>query len=320
MKLGVMAALFGEMSLDDALHYCEKLGLDAIELPVGGYPGNPWDLAGIHKSKTRLKDLKAKIEDHGMEVIGIAAHGNPVHPDKAVAKEFQKAHRDGVMLAAEFDTCVINFSGCPGGCKDDKTPNWVTCPWPDEFSEMADYQWNQVLIPHWTRENEFAKKHGVKIAFEAHPGMTVHNPTDIVRLRKAAGKQLGANIDPSHWFWQGIDPVEATRYLGENKCIYHVHAKDTAIDPRNSAITGNLDIQSYGDLKNRAWVFRTVGYGHGDEFWKPFVSMLRTYDYDGVLSIEHEDSLMSINEGFEKAVLYLQRVLFSEPAGDAWWF
>ena len=320
MKLGVMAALFGEMSLDDALDYCEKLGLDAIELPVGGYPGNPWDLAGIQKSKTKLKDLRAKIEDHGMEVIGIAAHGNPVHPDKAVAKEFQKAHRDGVMLAAEFDTCVINFSGCPGGGKDDKTPNWVTCPWPDEFSAMADYQWNEVLIPHWTKENEFARKHGVKIAFEAHPGMTVHNPTDIVRLRKAAGKQLGANIDPSHWFWQGIDPVEATRYLGENKCIYHVHAKDTAIDPRNSAITGNLDIQSYGDLKNRAWVFRTVGYGHGDDFWKPFVSMLRTYDYDGVLSIEHEDSLMSINEGFEKAVLYLQRVLLSEPAGDAWWF
>ncbi|MCK4602918.1 MAG: sugar phosphate isomerase/epimerase, partial [Phycisphaerae bacterium] len=130
----------------------------------------------------------------------------------------------------------------------------------------------------------------------------------------------GANLDPSHLFWQGIDPVEAARFLGENKCIFHVHAKDCRIDPKNSAVTGNLDIEGYGEVSKRSWVFRTVGYGHGDEFWKPFVSMLRTYGYDGVLSIEHEDSLMSLAEGFEKAVAYLRGVMLSEPAGAAWWF
>ena len=131
-------------------------------------------------------------------------------------------------------------------------------------------------------------------------------PRDIVRLREAAGSNLGANLDPSHFFWQGIDPVEAARFLGEHGCIFHVHAKDSAIDPRNSRIIGNLDTKSYGDFTKRSWVFRTVGYGHGDEFWKPFVSMLRLQGYDGVLSIEHEDSLMSMNEGFEKAVAYLR--------------
>ena len=166
----------------------------------------------------------------------------------------------------------------------------------------------------------FAAKHGVRIAFEAHPGMVVHNPEDIVRLRKAGGKNLGANLDPSHFFWQGIDPVEAARFLGENKCIFHVHAKDCAVDPRNAGIFGNLDTKSYGQMKDRAWVFRTVGYGHGDSFWKPFVSMLRLYGYDGVLSIEHEDSLMSVNEGFEKAVAYLKGILLTEKAGRAWWF
>jgi len=150
--------------------------------------------------------------------------------------------------------------------------------------------------------------------------MTSPASEDIVRLRKAAGKQLGANLDPSHFFWQGIDPVEATRFLGQNKCIFHVHAKDCAIDPRNSGITGNLDIKSYGELKTRAWIFRTVGYGHGDDFWKPFVSMLRVYGYDGVISIEHEDALMSVNEGFEKAVQYLRGVILRDPAGAAWWF
>jgi sugar phosphate isomerase/epimerase len=320
MKLGVMAALFGQMELDDALDYCQKLGLDAIELTVGAYPGDPWDLAEIYKNKTRLKELKQKLSDRGLEVIGIAAHGNPVHPDKKLAAEHHKAHRDGVMLAAEFNTVVVNFSGCPGGCKEDKTPNFVTCPWPPDFEEASKYQWDEVIVPYWTKENDFAKKHGVKVAFEAHPGMVLHNPEDIVRLRKAAGKNLGANLDPSHFFWQGIDPVESARYLGENKCIFHVHAKDTGIDPKNSGITGNLDVKSYGDVKNRSWIFRTVGYGHGDDFWKPFISMLRTYDYDGVLSIEHEDSLMSTNEGFEKAVSYLQGILLREKPGEAWWF
>jgi sugar phosphate isomerase/epimerase len=320
MKLGVMGALFGKMKLDEALDYCQRVGLNAIELPAGGYPGNPWGLQGIHKDKARLAELKQKLADRGLEAQGIAVHGNPVHPDRKIAAQHAAAHRDAVLLAAELGTVVVNFSGCPGGAPGDKTPNFVTCPWPHEFTVASKYQWEKVLIPFWTKENDFAAKHGVKIAFEAHPGMTVHNPEDIVRLRNAAGKNLGANIDPSHFFWQGICPVESTRFLGENRCIFHVHAKDCAIDQKNSRIGGNLDIRSYGDVKNRAWVFRTVGYGHGDDFWKPFFSMLRLYGYDGVISIEHEDSLMSMNEGFEKAVEYLKGVILTQPLGKAWWF
>lgn len=320
MKLGVMSACFGGMKLEAALDYCQKVGLEAIELPAGGYPGDPWKLNGVATDKKRVAALKKAVADRGLVVQGIAVHGNPVHPNAKIAKDHAAAHRNAVLLAAEFDTVVINFSGCPGGCAGDKTPNFVTCPWPSEFSEAADYQWNKVIIPFWKKENDFAAKHGVKIAFEAHPGMVLHNPEDIIRLRDAAGKALGANLDPSHFFWQGIDPVEAARYLGENKCIYHVHAKDCGIDKRAAGRVGNLDIKSYGDVKNRGWVFRTVGYGHGDEFWKPFVSMLRLYGYDGVISIEHEDSLMSMGEGFEKAVAYLKGVILKEPVGAAWWF
>jgi sugar phosphate isomerase/epimerase len=320
MKLGVMGALFGGMKLDAALDYCATVGLGAIELPCGAYPGDPWKLTGITEDRKRLDALKSKVKDRGLEVHGVAVHGNPVHPNKKLAKEHQAAQRSGVLLAKEFNGVVINFSGCPGGCPGDKTPNFVTCPWPPEYAAAAQYQWEKVLIPYWTQEARFAAKHGVKVAFEAHPGMTVHNPEDIVRLRNAAGKNLGANLDPSHFFWQGINPVEAARFLGANKCIYHVHAKDCTIDPKNTGIFGCLDIKSYGDVKNRAWVFRTCGYGHGDEFWKPFVSMLRLYGYDGVISIEHEDSLMSMNEGFEKAVAYLKDIILTQPMGKAWWF
>jgi len=320
MKLGVMSALFSGMRLKDALAYCQKVGLQAIELPAGAYPGDPWKLSTIYQDKKKLERLKKMIAAHGLEVHGVAVHGNPVHPNKRIAKAHQEAQRNGVLLAAELGTVVINFSGCPAGAAGDKTPNFVTCPWPPEYAAAADYQWNKVIIPFWTKEAKFAARYGVKIAFEAHPGMTVHNPEDIVRLRNAAGKNIGANLDPSHFFWQGIDPVEAARFLGENKCIFHVHAKDCGIDPKNSRVTGNLDIKSYGDVKNRSWVFRTVGYGHGDEFWRPFISMLRLYDYDGAISIEHEDSLMGLNEGFEKAVAYLKGILLYEQAGKAWWF
>jgi len=320
MKLGVMAACFAGMKLDDALDYCQDVGLDAIELPAGGYPGDPWKLAGIHRNKKKVADLKQKIADRGLEVRGIAVHGNPVHPNRKIAAQHQAAHRNAVMLAAEFKTVVINFSGCPGGCATDKTPNFVTCPWPDEFAEAAKYQWNKVIIPFWKKENTFAARYGVKIAFEAHPGMVLHNPEDIVRLRKAAGKQLGANLDPSHFFWQGIDPIASAKFLGDNKCIFHVHAKDCAIHPHMAGIVGNLDVKSYAEIAQRGWVFRTVGYGHGDDFWKPFISMLRMVGYDGVISIEHEDGLMSMGEGFEKAVEYLERVLVFEKVGKSWWF
>ena len=322
MKLGVMAAGLGGMGWDKALDYCQKVGLEAIELPVGAYPGKPFfdpeEVLNDNKAQQKIKDDCAKRD---LEIIGLAAHGNPVSPNPETAGEHNKVHDVAVRLAPKLGTdVVINFSGCPGGSANDKMPNWVTCPWPSEFEKILDYQWNEVLIPFWRQKANEAADAGVKIAFEAHPGFCVYNPETILKLRNACGETLGANLDPSHFFWQGIDPVEAARVLGDAKCIFHVHGKDTGIDAHNTKINGTLDTKNYADLHKRSWVFRTCGYGHGDEFWKPFVSMLRVKGYDGVISIEHEDSLMSVQEGFEKAVIYLRSVLIKEKPGEAWWF
>ncbi|MCK4340754.1 MAG: sugar phosphate isomerase/epimerase [Phycisphaerae bacterium] len=322
MKLGVMAAALGGLEWEKALDYCQQVGLEAIELPVGCYPGTPWwDPTEVLKSKAEQRRIVEDCRSRGLEIIGLAVHGNPVHPERNLAQAHARAHDIAVRLAPKLGTnVVINFSGCPGGSPNDKTPNWVTCPWPPDFEAILDYQWNKVLIPFWTKKNAAAAKEGVKIAFEAHPGFCVYNTETLLRLRKACGKQIGANLDPSHFFWQGSDPVEAARVLGDAKCIFHVHGKDTAIDPHNTRINGTLDTKNYGDLDNRSWVFRTCGYGHGDDFWKPFISMLRMKGYNGVISIEHEDSLMSVREGFEKAVAYLRSILIKEKAGAAWWF
>jgi sugar phosphate isomerase/epimerase len=329
MKLGVMAALFGGMSFDEALQICTDVDLDAIEIPVGCYPGSPFfEPKDVLASEPLQKEILEKVRDCGLEVSGLAVHGNPVHPDPQRAKADHEAFVTAVELAPKLGTdVVITFSGCPGGSADDRMPNWVTCAWPPDYLEILNYQWDEVLVPYWAEQAKLLKDRGVRVAWEAHPGFCVYNPDTLIRLSKLATKEagirgktpLGANLDPSHFFWQGIDPIEAARVLGEAKLLYYVHAKDTELDRHQGPINGYLDARPYDQLTRRSWTFRTCGFGHGDEFWKPFVSMLKRYGYDGVLSIEHEDPLMSVEEGFVKAVSYLSEVLIEEQAGKAWW-
>jgi len=80
-----------------------------------------------------------------------------------------------------------------------------------------------------------------------------------------------------------------------------------------------LDTTDYTDEPNRSWLFRSIGYGHGESHWKDVVSTLRMVGYEGALSIEHEDSLTSATEGLEKAVDVLSRAMFETTPGDAYW-
>ena len=162
-----------------------------------------------------------------------------------------------------------------------------------------------------------ARAAGVRIAIEMHPNFVVYNPETMLRLRAVAPGVIGCNFDPSHLFWQGADPVAAIRALGDG--IYHVHAKDCRLDPRNIAVNGVLDAKNYTRELERSWIFRTVGYGNDAGTWKAIVSALRLAGYDHVLSIEHEDSLMSGAEGLRKAVAFLRDVVIREPAGIAYW-
>ena len=314
MKLCVLANLYGNKTLDETLCRLKSLGVEAVEIGAGGYPGkahcNPAELLADEK---KLDEFKATIDKYGLEVAALACHGNPVHPDKAIAKSFDEDFRHAVLLAEKIgvDT-VITFSGCPGDHDGAKYPNWVTCPWPEDFLAVLDYQWNEVLIPYWKETVKFANAHGVKkIALEMHPGFCVYNPETLLRLREAVGDTIGANFDPSHLIWQGMDPVAAIRAL--EGAIYHVHAKDTKIDEYNTAKFGVLDTKHYGDEIHRSWVFRTVGYGNGLQYWRDLISNLRLVGYDKVMSIEHEDSLMSIDEGLEKAVAFLKDSMIKEP-------
>jgi sugar phosphate isomerase/epimerase len=319
VKIGVFDPIFGSLDLEPMLDRIRELGLEAVEIGCGNYPGNrhcrPAELLADEKALTAFRTA---IESRGITISALSCHGNPLHPDASRARQDDQVFRDTVRLAERLEVGIVNlFSGCPGEGPGSRMPNWVTCAWPPEFSEIVRWQWDESVIPYWREAGPFAQEHGVRLAFEMHPGFVVYNPATLLRLREAVGPMIGANLDPSHLFWQGIDPIMAIRELGS--AIFHVHAKDTALDPYNVARNGVLDYGRYDDVANRSWVFRSVGYGHDALFWKRFVSALRVAGYDHVLSIEHEDALASADEGLVKAIATLRECTLSEPATAMWW-
>ena len=321
MKLGVFNPILAGMPFEDAMKYLADSGVQAVEIGCGGFPGKAHcDPAVLLNDEAALEKFKAVLEKNHLEISALSTHGNAVHPNPEIAKKFHDDFVGAVLLAEKLGVKrIITFSGCPGGSPEDKTPNWVTCAWPDDYPQILDYQWNEVLIPYWRETSAFAAAHGIeKIAFEMHPGFCVYNPETLMKLRNAVGPLIGANFDPSHLFWQGIDPVAAIRYLGD--AIYFFHAKDTKIDPINCPVNGVLDTKNFTDELHRSWIFRSVGYGHDYTVWKDIVSNLRLVGYDDVLSIEHEDSLMTPTEGLQKAISFLKEVLiFDAKNTDVFW-
>ena len=322
MKISVVSSILGDYTLEESLKYLSGLGVDSFELGVGGYPGKAHaDAVKLCKDERARKELIDTFHRNNMTISALAVHGNCVHPNKETAKVFQQDFESACILAGQLgvDT-IVTFSGCPGSDPDANAPSWITCAWPPEFPKALEWQWNEVLIPYWKNACEFAKSCGVKkIALELHPCFCVYNTSTLLRLRNAVGDMIGANIDPSHLFWQGMDILEVIRELGKNKAIYHFHAKDTEMIEHNVKLNGVLDTTNFMDMNNRSWMFRTLGYGHSQMLWKQIVSALLISGYDGAISIEHEDGLMSPKEGLEKAVSVIKNAIIREANTNMWW-
>jgi sugar phosphate isomerase/epimerase len=318
VRVGCFTALLAQLPLEDVLKKLKSINIDTVELGTGNYPGDPHCKLSMLDNPAELTEFKKKLDDHGFSISALSCHSNALHPDAARAKHDREVARKTILLAEKLGVPVVNdFSGCPGDCTASKLPNWVTCAWPPDYLEILKWQWEDVVTPYWIEHGKFAADHGVKIAIEMHPGFVVYSPETMLKLRAIAGPSVGCNFDPSHMFWQGIDPIAAVRVLGD--AIFHVHAKDTQMYPVNLPKTGVLDTKPYTDERYRSWIFRTCGYGHGSEWWKEFASTLRMFGYDYVLSIEHEDSLMSPEEGLTKAAAFLNGLVIREQPAAAWW-
>ncbi|MDF2543307.1 MAG: uncharacterized protein K0S47_3025 [Herbinix sp.] len=321
MKLGVLTVLLGSLSLDETCKYLKSVGVSQLEIGCGGYPGTAHaDARKFLENPVLIDEFMATIHKYELEISAFACHGNPIHPNKEIAREYHEQFEAAILLAEKVGVkTIVGFSGCPGDCETSQYPNWVVAAWPNEYQEVKEWQWTEKLIPYWKKMSKFANDHGVtKIALELHPGFCVYNTSTLLALREAVGETIGANVDPSHLFWQGMDPVMVIRSL--KGAIHHFHAKDTAIDPYITAVNGVLDTPRLSEMSDRPWLFRTVGYGHGEEVWRNILSELRKVGYDGVISIEHEDGYMTSKEGLEKAIELLKRtIIFDSQQTEMYW-
>jgi sugar phosphate isomerase/epimerase len=312
IPIGVFDPVYADLSLDAMLDKVSALGLEAMEIGTGGYPGAkhcPIDelLEDPAKAKAWLK----KFEDHGIRVATLSCHGNPVHPDEKHAKKDAETFQKTVRLAERIGVKVIvGFSGCPGGSPADTQPNWITYRWPEEYDQMLQWQWKEKVVPYWKEAAKYAREHGIhRLAFEMHPNFVVYNPRTLIRLREAVGEEVGANCDLSHLFWQGCDPVEVIHFLGKQGMIYHAHMKDTVLYPENVAKYGVLNfVFEKSDLPLASDAFRAVGYGHGAATWKAIMQAYMDIGYEGILSIENEDPILSGEVGVERAAYVLKNI------------
>ncbi|WNF35019.1 sugar phosphate isomerase/epimerase [Bacillaceae bacterium IKA-2] len=321
MKLGVFTVLFSQSNFEEMLDIVQNAGVSAVEIGTGCYPGNAHcNLDQLLENEELRKDYLEKVESRGLQISAFSCHGNPISPQKSFAKESHETLVKTIKLASLLNVPVVNcFSGTAGDHEEAKYPNWPVTPWPNEYGDVLKWQWEEKLVPYWKEVGQLAEDHNVKIGLELHGGFLVHTPYTLLKLREATCDAIGANLDPSHLWWQGIDPVAAIKILGKENAIHHFHAKDTYIDQENVNMYGLTDMQPYGEVQTRAWTFRSVGCGHSIQEWSDMISALRTYDYDYVVSIEHEDPLMSIEEGFQRAVSNLKSVIISEKPSTSWW-
>ena len=311
MKIGLYTDSLAELDFEVALDWIAAQGIEAVEIGTGNFsPAPHCDLQGLVRDAAARRQFLGAIERRGLVLSALNCSGNPLDPHPERRPRAQQVLSDTLQAASELgiDT-VVTMSGCPGDLGGGTYPNWVTCTWQREYVELVERQWAEEIEPYWRQVSDRARVLGVRIAIEMHPGQAVYNTRSLQRLREIGGADvIGANLDPSHLFFQGMEPVVVIRALGQG-AVFHMHAKDTRIDPQEMGLNGGLDTRPMARAGVRSWEYVTLGFGHGELFWRNFVSTLRVMGYDGSLSIEHEDRLMSPKEGIQKSVEFLQGLI-----------
>lgn len=310
MKLGLNTDSLGALSLDELLDVAAGLALDAVELPTGAWSPAPHaDLGRLLESAPARRELLARVGDRGLEISALTCNGNQLDPVSGPVHD--RVVRDTIALAPALGVDrVVLMSGCPGA-PGDRWANWITVAWPPEAAEALRRQWQESAIPYWRSLAAHASEHGVeKLCVEMHGQQVVYSVPTLLRLREAIGPVVGANYDPSHLMWMGADPIAAIGALGD--AIYHVHAKDTRIEP-SVAVRSRLETLPPARSDERSWNYVTLGHGHGAEFWREFCAALAQAGYDDVLSIEHEDQAMDPVDAVTESVALLRRVTARQP-------
>jgi sugar phosphate isomerase/epimerase len=326
MKLGVYTAILHDRPLPDALDVIAGLGLDAAEINAGGFlPPVHIPIDNILTSQSARDDYLGLFAEKGITLAGLNANGNPLHPHPAIGPKHADDLRRAIRAAGALgQTRVVTMSGLPAGEPGATVPNWIVNAWNSGSLDVLDYQWAEIAVPFWREIDALAADNGVKVAIEMHPQNLVFNPPTLKRLVERVGAtNVGAEMDPSHLFWQGMDPIAAVRYLGP--LVVHAAAKDVRINRENAEVYGVLDERfrrlSPGEDRvnlgghewvnewpiDAAWDFVALGRGHDLAFWTDFVAALRDVDPDMAINIEHEDTSLGRIEGLQVAANVLRK-------------
>lgn len=311
MKIGLFTDSLGDRGFEAALDWAAEAGIEAVEIGTGNFSTAPHcDLQELLSSQEARRAFLSAMESRGLALSALNCNGNPLDPHPERRARSQQVLSDTLKAAAELGLqTIVTMSGCPGDLGGGSYPNWVTCMWQPEYVELVERQWEEQIRPYWEATAERARKLKVRIAIEMHPGQAAYNTRSLQRLRSIGGEDvIGANLDPSHLFFQNMVPEVVVRALGEG-AVFHVHAKDTKIHAQEMQLNGSLDTRPMRTPGERSWEYVTLGYGHDELFWRDFVTTLRVMNYDGALSIEHEDTLMSPEEGIQKSVALLRDVM-----------
>ena len=298
MKIGLYTDTLPDLSFDAMLPVVADMGIECLEFGTGNWSRVPHlQLDKLLDSESQRREFLAKLSDHGLTISALNCSGNQLLPGEAGEPQ-REVVRKTLSLARMFEVDrIVMMSGLPPA-PGDSHPNWITTSFEPGHREILAYQWEQVAIPYWKELVAQAKNEGVgRICLEIHGVQLVYNPATLLRLREAVGDIVGANLDPSHLMWMGADPLRAASALGD--AIYYVHAKDTRVDPEIAGINSPLESRWGIKLSDRAWNYVTVGFEHGEVWWRDFIRRLREVGYDDVMSIEHEGYAMSEYQGFE---------------------
>jgi len=293
----------------DALRWCAERGIAHIEMGVGGWKqADHLDLDALLRDARERDRLQGELREHGLVLSCVNAAGNPLHPDPAVGERHAALLRGAVELAALLGCDrVVTMSGCPGGRDGGSTPVFASWPVVPDDETLWEWQLEHRLAPFWRELSAWAAAAApeVMICLELHAGASAYNPASFARLREAAGPNVGVNLDPSHFWWQGMDPLAVIDEVGP--AIGFAHGKDTLVHPDRVRRNGLLDLAFPVDPDTASWLFCAVGSGHDDATWAALVAALRSAGYDGVISIEHEDPRVTPEEGIETSLAALRR-------------
>lgn len=317
MRIGVYSDSLAELPRREMLSWCAGHGVQDVELGVGAW--GPWprphlDLATAGDRRERER-LTGELKEYGVRLSAVNAAGNLLHPDSTKRQDAQARFWAAVELAVALGvTRLITMSGCPAGPLGGSLgvfPSWTTSA---DDERLFDWQLEHELIPFWRGVSERLAREapGLMVCLEMHPGVTIFNCAGFQALAPHVGHNIGINLDPSHFWWQGIDPATILDTLGER--VGWVHGKDTLLYPERIRRHGVLHYNPPGEFAEAPWHFAPVGEGHDDKTWAALLTAVRRVGYDGVVSIEHEDPRYDGKEGTRRSLDGLKRVLFEMNA------